>query len=299
MKVVVPRVAARRVRARCSRFGYPGPTTWGRGPCRSRRPPTPSSSASWPSRSPPCAGRGHAVLSTGLGPAFVLAASGGKSAAARAVEAAGRLNDAAQALRTTVGLNLEARGLDASPVIALAGRPEALARSDRGGRRGLQRGLDRPAGPRRARDPRASRAVVGGARARPRAAHRPRGEDRSSRPRSRPRGACSCRSSRPRSAPAGPACRARWWTRRARRLRDGLRLLALRVPASVTAPVAAAPSALPAAPGDTRRRPACSSRGPGGGARSSRGSASTSASRSSGAGEASRTRAESRSRCRS
>jgi hypothetical protein len=72
------------------------------------------------------AGRGHAVLSTGLGPAFVLAASGGQSAAVRAVEAAGRLNAAAQALRTTVGLDFEMRGLDASPVLALTGRPEVL-----------------------------------------------------------------------------------------------------------------------------------------------------------------------------
>jgi hypothetical protein len=71
-------------------------------------------------------GRPHAVLATGLGPAFVLAASGGKTAAVRAVEAAERLNDAAQALRTTVGLNIEARGLDTSPVLALAGRPEPL-----------------------------------------------------------------------------------------------------------------------------------------------------------------------------
>jgi len=71
-------------------------------------------------------GRPHAVLATGLGPAFVLAASGGRTAAARAVEAAERLNGAAQALRTTLGLNLEARGLDSSPTLGLAGRPDAL-----------------------------------------------------------------------------------------------------------------------------------------------------------------------------
>jgi hypothetical protein len=72
------------------------------------------------------AGRPHAVLSTGLGPAFVLAPAGGRSAAARALEAAERLNAAAQALRTTVGLNLEARSLESSPVIGLAGRPDVL-----------------------------------------------------------------------------------------------------------------------------------------------------------------------------
>jgi len=71
-------------------------------------------------------GRTHAVLTTGLGPAFVLAASGGKTAATRAIEAAERLNGAAQVLRTTLGLNLEARGLDGDPTIGLAGRPEAL-----------------------------------------------------------------------------------------------------------------------------------------------------------------------------
>ena len=72
------------------------------------------------------AGRPHAVLSTGLGPAFVLAAAGGKTGAARAVEAAGRLNAAADTLRTTVGLDLEARGFDSTPVLAVTGRPDAL-----------------------------------------------------------------------------------------------------------------------------------------------------------------------------
>jgi hypothetical protein len=72
------------------------------------------------------AGRPHAVIATGLGHAFVVAASGGKTAAARAVEGAQRLNGAVAVLRTTVGLNFEARGLDASPVLALAGKPEAL-----------------------------------------------------------------------------------------------------------------------------------------------------------------------------
>ena len=71
-------------------------------------------------------GRPHAVLATGIGPAFVLAAARGRSAAARAVEAAGRLNAAGEALRTTVGLNLEARGLDGTPVVALSGRPDVL-----------------------------------------------------------------------------------------------------------------------------------------------------------------------------
>jgi hypothetical protein len=71
-------------------------------------------------------GRPHAVVASGLGPAFVLAASGGKTAAARAAEAASRLNASAQALRTTVGLTIEARDLGGQPVLALAGRPDVL-----------------------------------------------------------------------------------------------------------------------------------------------------------------------------
>jgi hypothetical protein len=71
-------------------------------------------------------GRPHAVLATGLGPAFVLAASGGRTAAARAVEAAARLNGAAEPLRTTLGLNLEARDVDATLALGLAGHPEPL-----------------------------------------------------------------------------------------------------------------------------------------------------------------------------
>jgi hypothetical protein len=74
----------------------------------------------------PAAGRVHALLATGLGPAFVLTASGGRTAAERAAAAAERLNAAAQPLRTTVGLTLEARGLESSPVIGLVGHADPL-----------------------------------------------------------------------------------------------------------------------------------------------------------------------------
>jgi hypothetical protein len=74
----------------------------------------------------PAPGRVYALLATELGPAFVLAASGGRTAGERAVAAAERLNAAAQPLRTTVGLTLEARGLESNPVIGLVGHPEAL-----------------------------------------------------------------------------------------------------------------------------------------------------------------------------
>jgi hypothetical protein len=74
----------------------------------------------------PGPGRAHAVLATGLGPAFVIASAGGRTAAERAALAADRLNAAAQALRTTLGLTLEARGLESNPVIGLAGSAEPL-----------------------------------------------------------------------------------------------------------------------------------------------------------------------------
>jgi hypothetical protein len=74
----------------------------------------------------PSPGHSYALLSTGLGPAFVLASSGGATAAERAAAAAERLNAAAQPLRTTLGLTLEARDVDSNPVIGLAGHPEPL-----------------------------------------------------------------------------------------------------------------------------------------------------------------------------
>jgi hypothetical protein len=190
-------------------------------------------------------GRGHAVLSTGLGPAFVLAASGGKSAAARAVEAAGRLNDAAQALRTTLGLNLEARGLDASPVLALAGMPEALlevAEEDAAAYNEDWTGLRGRGGPvTRARLARWWEALgrdivlltVRGERPQFAAALAPEGRALAQ------LFEAAQRTGRP-GVPRQVVDEAR------APLRDGLRLLALRVPAAVRAPAAAA-STLPAA----------------------------------------------------
>ncbi len=71
-------------------------------------------------------GKSHAVLATDLGPAFVLAASGGKTAAARAMEAERRLNEAVMVLKATRGLNFEVRSADTAPALALSGRPELL-----------------------------------------------------------------------------------------------------------------------------------------------------------------------------
>jgi Inner membrane component of T3SS, cytoplasmic domain/IPT/TIG domain len=71
-------------------------------------------------------GKGHAVLATGLGPAFVLAASGGKSAADRAIEAARRLNASAAFLKASREWAIEARNLETAPALALVGKPDAL-----------------------------------------------------------------------------------------------------------------------------------------------------------------------------
>jgi hypothetical protein len=71
-------------------------------------------------------GHDHAVVGTGIGPAFVLSASGGRSAADRAYDAARRLNEAAVAIRASLDQNLELRGLDSQPTIGLVGRPDPI-----------------------------------------------------------------------------------------------------------------------------------------------------------------------------
>jgi hypothetical protein len=71
-------------------------------------------------------GRDHAVLATALGPAFVLASSGGRSAAERALEAARRLNEAAQALKASHELTFDLRDADSRPTLGLVGRPERV-----------------------------------------------------------------------------------------------------------------------------------------------------------------------------
>jgi hypothetical protein len=64
--------------------------------------------------------RPHAVVSTGLGPAFVLAAANGRSAAQRALTAQQSLNQATPALAAAPGLLPEARDLTTRPVIGLS-----------------------------------------------------------------------------------------------------------------------------------------------------------------------------------
>jgi hypothetical protein len=72
------------------------------------------------------AGHEHALLTTGLGPAFVLSDSGGRSAAERAVEAERRLNAAAVPLRASRGEDLEVRGVDSDPILVLMGKSDPL-----------------------------------------------------------------------------------------------------------------------------------------------------------------------------
>lgn len=68
----------------------------------------------------------HAVLATGLGPAFVLSASGGKSAAERALQAQQRLNDAATALKASLTADVEVRDLGGNPALGIVGAPDTL-----------------------------------------------------------------------------------------------------------------------------------------------------------------------------
>jgi hypothetical protein len=69
----------------------------------------------------------HAIVSSGLGPAFVVSAAGGRSAALRAAEAVRRLNDAAATLKASLAQDVEMRGLDVgSPAIVLTGSGETL-----------------------------------------------------------------------------------------------------------------------------------------------------------------------------
>jgi hypothetical protein len=71
-------------------------------------------------------GRDHAVLWTGVGPAFVLAASSGRSAADRAFDAQRRLNEAGTILKASRDVDIELRNPDTSPALALTGKSEVL-----------------------------------------------------------------------------------------------------------------------------------------------------------------------------
>jgi FHA domain/IPT/TIG domain len=71
-------------------------------------------------------GRDHAVLATALGPAFVLASSGGRPAAERALETSRRLNQAAESLKASPELTFDLRDAGSKPSLGLVGRPELM-----------------------------------------------------------------------------------------------------------------------------------------------------------------------------
>jgi hypothetical protein len=71
-------------------------------------------------------GRTQVVLASGLGPAFVIAAAGGKSAAERGYEAQQRLNQAGTLLKASRDAEIELRNPDTEPFLALVGKPEPL-----------------------------------------------------------------------------------------------------------------------------------------------------------------------------
>jgi hypothetical protein len=199
--------------------------------------------------------RPHAVLATALGPTLVLAASGGRSAAQRALEAEQRLNQAVASLATSPDLVPEARDLTSRPTIGLAGRPEALlevtaedaAAYDEDWTR--LRGREKPVTPARLalwweavlRD--LVLMLVRNERPRFAAALAPEGRvlqqvfDAA-----RAAGGTGVRRDVVTSARPG--------------VREGLRILALRVPASVTAQVAPAPGAAPPPPPTAPAKPA-------------------------------------------
>jgi hypothetical protein len=197
----------------------------------------------------------HALLSTGIGPAFVVSAAGGRSAAVRAGEAVRRLNDAATALKASLTQDVEMRGLDVgSPAIVLTGTGETLlditdedaAAYNEDWTR--QRGRGGPV-------TRARLAVWWGAVARDLVRLLIRGEPPSQTPALAPEGRAlfelhaAARKTGHFGVPRDVVEKAR------PALRDGIRAIALRVPAGVTAPVetasatAAPTTASPAATG--------------------------------------------------
>jgi hypothetical protein len=70
-------------------------------------------------------GHDHAVLATGVGAAFVLTGGPARSAAERAVEAADRLNEAAGTLKASLDTDLRLRS-ETDPVLTLSGRDGPL-----------------------------------------------------------------------------------------------------------------------------------------------------------------------------
>lgn len=75
---------------------------------------------------PDAEGKQTVALATAFGPTFVLSASATVTAAQRALEAQKRLATAGDVIAATPGLEVQARGLDKAPHVGLAGRAEVL-----------------------------------------------------------------------------------------------------------------------------------------------------------------------------
>jgi hypothetical protein len=75
---------------------------------------------------PDAEGKQTAALATAFGPTFVLSSVGAQSAAQRALEAQKRFAAAGEVLTATPGLEVQARNLKQSPQVGLAGRAEVL-----------------------------------------------------------------------------------------------------------------------------------------------------------------------------
>ncbi len=75
---------------------------------------------------PDAEGKQTAALATAFGPTFVLSAVGAQSAVQRALEAQKRFAAAGEVLASTPGLEVQARNIPQSPQVGLAGRAELL-----------------------------------------------------------------------------------------------------------------------------------------------------------------------------
>jgi len=125
LKVVVPRLAAGDP-ARLVEVRVPGSDNVGQSTLQVAGMPEAVELRFVPEPFSGAGGRTHAIVATGLGPAFAFADAGGQTAAERAADAARKLNGALDALRTTLGLNFEAHGYETSPSLGLAGQTNAL-----------------------------------------------------------------------------------------------------------------------------------------------------------------------------
>ncbi len=125
LKVVVPRLPAGAA-SRVVEVRVPGSDSVGQATLQSAGLPEVVELRFVPEPFSGVGGRAHAVVATGLGPAFAFADSGGQTAAERAFDAARKLDGVVAALRTTLGLTFEARGYDTNPTLGLGGQPDVL-----------------------------------------------------------------------------------------------------------------------------------------------------------------------------